>query len=71
MGEDALHRRRVAPALVDALVLVRKAGLQIGDRIIRVNDKDVSTRSEVLDAVAKSSGKAMTLDVRRAAAMPV
>ena len=42
-----------------------QAGLQMGDRIIRINEKDVSTRSEVLEAVAKSNGKALTLDVRR------
>ncbi|MES4785862.1 MAG: RIP metalloprotease RseP, partial [Nitrospiraceae bacterium] len=42
-----------------------QAGLRIGDRIIRVNDKDISTRSELLDAISKSNGNQITLDVRR------
>lgn len=41
------------------------AGMKTGDRVIRVNDKDISSRSELFDAVAKSNGQAMTLDVRR------
>ena len=41
------------------------AGIQVGDRIIRVDEKDISTRSELLDAIAKSNGKPLTLDVRR------
>ncbi len=41
------------------------AGIQVGDRIIRVNDKEISTRSELAEHVAKSNGKALTLDVRR------
>ena len=41
------------------------AGLQIRDRILRVNDKDISARSEVQEAAAKSNGKSLTLDVRR------
>ena len=41
------------------------AGMKAGDRVIRVNDKDISSRSELFDAVAKSNGQAMTLDVRR------
>jgi regulator of sigma E protease len=42
-----------------------QAGIQVGDRIIRVNDRDIATRSELLDAVAKSNGQPITLDVRR------
>lgn len=42
-----------------------KAGLKIGDRVIRVNDKDISTKTELLDAVEKSRGKQLTLDVKR------
>lgn len=42
-----------------------QAGLKLGDRIIRVNERDISTRSELLDAVAKSNGKQLTMDVRR------
>jgi regulator of sigma E protease len=42
-----------------------QAGIRVGDRIIRVNDRDIATRSELLDAVAKSKGQPITLDVRR------
>lgn len=42
-----------------------QAGLQVGDRVIRINDKEVSTRSELLEAIARSNGKQLTLDVRR------
>ena len=41
------------------------AGLRLGDRVLRVNDKDVSTRSELHEAIARSNGKSLTLDVRR------
>ena len=41
------------------------AGLQVGDRVLRVNEKDISTRTELYDAVAKSTGRPLTLDVRR------
>jgi len=41
------------------------AGLQVGDRIVRVNDKDISTKSELYEAVQKSNGKPVTLDLRR------
>lgn len=42
-----------------------RAGIKVGDRIIRVNERDISTRSELFDAVAKSRGHQLTLDVRR------
>jgi len=41
------------------------AGMKVGDRVIRVNDKDISSRNELFEAVAKSNGQALTLDVRR------
>jgi regulator of sigma E protease len=41
------------------------AGIKVGDRIIRVNDRDIATRSELLDAVSKSNGKPMSVDIRR------
>jgi regulator of sigma E protease len=41
------------------------AGIQIGDRISRVNGHDISTRTELFDAVAKSNGQALTLEVKR------
>jgi regulator of sigma E protease len=41
------------------------AGLKVGDRVLRVNEKDISTRTELFDAVARSNGSPLTLDVRR------
>lgn len=41
------------------------AGIKLGDRIIRINDKDISTRSELLEAVDRSNGKQLTVDIRR------
>ncbi|TAJ25448.1 MAG: RIP metalloprotease RseP [Nitrospirae bacterium] len=41
------------------------AGMQVGDRIIRVNEKEISTRSELHETVQKSNGKPVTLGVRR------
>src|SRR4029079_9718162 len=41
------------------------AGIQIGDRVSRVNGHDISTRTELFDAVAKSSGQALTLEIKR------
>lgn len=43
-----------------------KAGMEIGDRITKVNGKDISTKTELLDAVAKSNGQPIALEVRRA-----
>ncbi len=42
-----------------------QAGLRVGDRIIRVNEKDISTRAELYELVSKAKGKQVTLDVRR------
>ncbi|MBK5282647.1 MAG: RIP metalloprotease RseP [Nitrospiraceae bacterium] len=41
------------------------AGIQIGDRVSRVNGHDISTRTELFDAVAKSNGQALTLEIKR------
>ena len=41
------------------------AGIQIGDRVSRVNGRDISTRTELIDAVAKSNGQALTLEIKR------
>ena len=41
------------------------AGMEVGDRVIRVNGKDISTKTELLDIVSKSKGQAIALDVQR------
>ena len=41
------------------------AGLEIGDRIVKVNGKDISTKTELLDVVARSKGQPIALEVRR------
>lgn len=41
------------------------AGIKAGDRIIRVNDRDISTNTELLDLIEKSNGKQLTIDLRR------
>lgn len=41
------------------------AGMEIGDRITKVNGKDISTRTELLDAVAHSKGQPIALEVKR------
>ncbi len=41
------------------------AGMEIGDHIVRVNGKDISTKTELLDEVTKSKGQPIALEVRR------
>ena len=41
------------------------AGMEIGDQVVKVNGKVISTKVELLDAVAKSKGKPVALEVRR------
>ena len=41
------------------------AGMQIGDRIIRVNGQDISTEDRTLEAVAKSKVSPLTLEIKR------
>ena len=41
------------------------AGIQVGDRVSRVNGEAISTRTELFDAVAKSNGQALTLEIKR------
>jgi len=41
------------------------AGIQVGDRVSRVNGEVISTRTELFDAVAKSNGQALTLEIKR------
>ncbi len=42
-----------------------EAGMQIGDRVTKVNGRDISTRTELFDAVAKSNGQALSLEILR------
>ena len=42
-----------------------KAGMEVGDRIVKINGKDISTKAELLDLVAKSKGQPVVLEVRR------
>ncbi|RMH02916.1 MAG: RIP metalloprotease RseP [Nitrospirae bacterium] len=42
-----------------------QAGLQVGDRIVRVNGDPISTQNELFAAVAESKGRPLTLDVQR------
>jgi len=41
------------------------AGMEVGDRIVKVNGKDISTKTELLDIVSKSTGQPVSLEVRR------
>ncbi|MGE0469961.1 MAG: Zinc metalloprotease [Candidatus Nitrospira kreftii] len=41
------------------------AGMEVGDRIVRVNGQDISTKTELLDIVARSKGQPLSLEVRR------
>ena len=41
------------------------AGFQVGDRVLRANEEDISTYGELTDAVQQSRGKRMTIDVLR------
>jgi len=41
------------------------AGMEIGDRVVKVNGNDIATKSELLDAVAKSKGQPLTLEINR------
>jgi regulator of sigma E protease len=41
------------------------AGMEVGDRVVKVNGKDISTKTELLDFIAKSKGQPVSLEVRR------
>ena len=43
------------------------AGMEIGDHITKVNGKEISTRTELLDAVAHSKGQTISLEIKRGA----
>jgi regulator of sigma E protease len=42
-----------------------QAGLKSGDKIIRVNEKEISTSAELMKAISVSNGKQLTLDLTR------
>lgn len=53
---------------VEALVPdspVATAGMEVGDRVVKINGKDISTKTELLDAVARSNGQPLVLEVQR------
>ncbi len=41
------------------------AGMEVGDRVVRVNGKEISTKTELLDLVSRSNGQPISLEVRR------
>jgi len=41
------------------------AGMEIGDRVVKVNGNAIATKSELLDAVAKSNGQPLKLEINR------
>ena len=42
------------------------AGMQVGDRIVRVNDKPINTWEEVVEIISANAGKALPVTVERA-----
>ncbi len=59
--------RELTPS-IEALVSgspAHRAGMQVGDRVLRVNGKDISTRPELLELVARSEGRLLEIEVRR------
>lgn len=41
------------------------AGMEVGDHITKVNGKEISTKTELLDIVAHSKGEALLLEIKR------
>jgi regulator of sigma E protease len=41
------------------------AGIEVGDRVVRVNGKEISTKTELLDLVSRSNGQPISLEIRR------
>lgn len=41
------------------------AGMEVGDRVVRANGKEISTKTELLDLVSRSNGQPIALEVRR------
>ena len=44
-----------------------QAGLRVGDRVLRINQKEVTIRNEVFDLIEKSQGMPLAVEVRRKA----
>ena len=42
-----------------------QAGLQVGDRITRIDERDVTTKNDVYAAIAESGGRSITVEVQR------
>jgi regulator of sigma E protease len=67
-GLYAGYGRAYVPAVIDSVVVDRpaqRAGLQRGDSIVAVNGAPVKTWADVVDSIAASPGRAITLDVVR------
>jgi regulator of sigma E protease len=41
------------------------AGMEVGDHVVRVNGKEISTKTELLDLVSRSNGQPISLEIRR------
>ena len=42
-----------------------QAGIQVGDRVTKIDEQDITTKNEVYAAVAESGGRSLTVEVRR------
>ena len=42
-----------------------QAGFKVGDRIVRINEKDISTQNELFTMISHSRGRQLTIDVQR------
>ncbi len=42
-----------------------QAGLQVGDRVTKIDEQDITTKNDVYAAVAESGGRSLTVEVRR------
>ena len=64
-----LYRPPLAPVLgqIEAKSAAARAGLQPGDRIVRINDVAIESWNGLVDAVRASPGQALRIDVLRGA----
>ena len=42
-----------------------QAGIQVGDRVTKIDEQEITTKNEVYAAVAESGGRSLTVEVRR------